>query len=125
MLKMLHESPERPKSACAHYIGKRVTVVMDRPMGSKHPDHGIVYPINYGYIPDTLADDGEEQDAYVLGVFKPVERMAGVCIAIIHRADDVEDKLVVAPEGRQFTDDQIAALTEFQERHFDSTVMRS
>lgn len=104
------------------YIGKRVSVDIDRPMGSKHPEHGHVYPVNYGYIPDTVAEDGEEQDAYILGVFEPVERFEGVCIAVIHRADDVEDKLVVAPEGRQFTDDQIAALTEFQERHFTTTI---
>ena len=93
-------------------------------MGSKHPEHGYVYPINYGYIPDTKAGDCAEQDAYVLGVFEPVERIEAVCIAVIHRADDVEDKLVVTPEGRQYTDDQIVALTEFQEQYFDSTVIR-
>ena len=105
------------------YIGKAVTVVTDRPMGSKHPEHGYVYPVNYGYLPDTVAADGEEQDAYILGVFKPVDRFEGVCIAVIHRSDDVEDKLVVAPEDREFTTDQIAALTEFQERHCKTTIL--
>jgi len=98
---------------------------MDRPMGSKHPEHGYVYPINYGYIPNTKAGDGEEQDAYVLGVFEPVDRIVAVCIAVIRRANDVEEKLVVTPDGKQYTDDQIVALTEFQERYFDSTVVRS
>ena len=64
------------------YIGKAVSVVIDRPMGSNHPDHGHVYPVNYGYIPNTLAADGEEQDAYILGVFDPVDRFDGVCIAV-------------------------------------------
>jgi inorganic pyrophosphatase len=94
-------------------------------MGSKHPEHGYVYPINYGYVPHTKAGDGEEQDAYVLGVFNPIERIEAVCIAVIHRADDVENKLVVAPEGKHYTDDQIVALTEFQEQVFDSTVIRT
>ena len=113
-----------PTSECVRYIGQTLAVVIDRPMGSKHPEHGYVYPINYGYIPHTKAGDGEEQDAYVLGVFKPIERIEAVCIAVIHRADDVEDKLVVTPEGKQYTDDQIVALTEFQEQVFDSTVIR-
>ena len=45
-------------------IGKQVTVVIDRPLGSRHPNHSdIVYPVNYGYIQGVLAADGEEQDA--------------------------------------------------------------
>lgn len=104
------------------YIGQPVSIIIDRPVGSKHPDHGHVYPVNYGYIPNALAAYGEEQDAYVQGVFDPVDRFDGVCIAVIRRADEVEDKLVVAPEGRRFTKDQIAVLTEFQERHFTTTI---
>ena len=48
------------------YLGKEVDVKMDRPMGSKHPKWGFVYPVNYGYIPNTISGDGEELDAYVL-----------------------------------------------------------
>jgi inorganic pyrophosphatase len=124
MLKTLAE-PDTPLSACTRYIGETLTVSMDRPMGSKHPEHGHVYPINYGYIPGTKAEDGEEQDAYVLGVFEPIEQIEAVCIAVIHRADDAEDKLVVSPGGQAYSDDQIVALTEFQERFFHSTVLRN
>ena len=76
---------------------KKVTVKIDRPLGTFHPEHkDLYYPINYGYIEGLIAEDGEEQDAYVLGVNKPVETFSGVLIAIIHRIDDVEDKWVVA-----------------------------
>lgn len=106
------------------YLGKIVNVKMDRPMGTKHPKHGFVYPVNYGYIPNTVSGDGEELDAYVLGVFKPVDTFEGKVIAIIHRTNDNDDKLVVVPEGKDYSDEQIRALTEFQEQWFESEIWR-
>ena len=107
------------------YLGKIVEVKMDRVMGSKHPKHGFIYPVNYGYIPNTISGDGEELDAYVLGVFEPVENFKGEVIAIIHRINDNDDKLVVVPENKNYTDQQIKALTEFQEQWFESEIVRS
>jgi len=106
-------------------IGKIVKIKIDRPLGGRHPEHGFVYPVNYGYVPDTLAPDGQELDAYVLGVFEPLLEYEGRCIAVVHRLDDDDDKLIVAPEGKEFTDDQIQALTEFQERFFRSVILRN
>lgn len=106
------------------YIGKIVDVVMDRPLGSHHPKHGFVYMVNYGYIPDTISGDGEELDAYVLGVFEPLEKFMGKVIAIVHRINDDDDKLVVVPESKEYTNDQISALVEFQERWFDYEILR-
>ena len=37
------------------FLDKIVTVKTDRPIGAKHPKHGFIYPINYGYIPDTIS----------------------------------------------------------------------
>ncbi|MBR2043521.1 MAG: inorganic pyrophosphatase [Clostridia bacterium] len=100
-----------------------VTVTVDRPLGSYHPEHSnIYYPINYGYIKGTLAADGEEEDAYVLGVTEPVSEFTGKIIAIIKRENDVEHKWVVAPEGMLFTREEIAKSTYFQERYFKSTI---
>lgn len=106
------------------YIGKKVLVKMDRPLGCKHPNHGFIYPVNYGYIPNTVSGDGEELDAYVLGEHTPLETFEGIVIAIIHRINDNDDKLVVMKEGRNYTDDQIRALVEFQEQWFDSIIIR-
>ena len=106
------------------YIGKIVKVKVDRPLGSKHPNFDMIYPVNYGYIPDTISGDGEELDAYLLGVFDPVENYKGKCIAVIHRTNDDDDKIIVVPEGVNYTDDQIKALTEFQERFFESVIIR-
>lgn len=105
------------------YFGKEVTVTMDRPLGSKHPDHGYLYPVNYGYIKGTMAPDGDEVDAYIVGVHEPVETYTGVVIAIIKRKNDVEEKLVVANKLGRYTREQIEALVEFQERYFDSEVI--
>ncbi|MCI8554981.1 MAG: inorganic pyrophosphatase [Clostridia bacterium] len=106
------------------YLGKKVKVEMDRPLGSTHPKHGFVYPVNYGFIPNTVSGDGEELDAYVLGEHKPLQEFEGVVVAIIHRTNDDDDKLVVMAEGRNYTDEQIRALTEFQEKFFESVIIR-
>ena len=107
-------------------IGQNVTVTVDRPLGSVHPKHKtIVYPINYGYIEGILGGDGEEQDAYLLGVDTPVDRYDGIVIAILHRKNDCEDKWVVAPIGQSFTDDEILAATHFQEQYFETELIRS
>lgn len=106
------------------YLGKIVNVKMDRKLGSVHPKHGFVYPVNYGYIPGTVSGDGEELDAYVLGEHIPLDEFTGRVIAIIHRTDDDDDKLVVMKDGRNYTDDQIRALTEFQEQYFKSEILR-
>src|SRR5512136_2154853 len=100
------------------FLGKTLSIHIDRPLGSRHPRHGFLYLLNYGYVPGVLAPDGEELDAYVLGVFEPVEQFEGHCIAVIHRLDDDDDKLVLAPDGVHYTEEQILALTEFQERFF-------
>ena len=104
-------------------FGEKVTVIIDRPLGSKHPKYDFIYPLNYGYIPGIIAGDGEEQDAYVIGEFEAIEKFEGYVIAVILREDDVEDKLVVCKELRKYTKQQIEALVEFQERFFQSSVI--
>lgn len=106
------------------YIGKIVTVKMDRPLGSVHPKHGFVYPVNYGYIPNTVSGDGEELDAYVLGEHKPLDVFEGRVVAVVHRTNDDDDKLVVMKDGRNYSDEQIRALVEFQEQWFQSEIWR-
>ena len=99
--------------------GQRVEVRVDRPLGSAHPSYpDLIYPVNYGYVPGVMAPDGEEQDAYILGIEEPVARFTGRVIAVIHRLDDVEDKWVLAPAGSVYTAEQISAATAFQERYF-------
>ena len=106
------------------YIGKLVEVKIDRPMGSKHPKYGFIYPVNYGYVPNTISGDGEELDCYVLGVFEPLDKFKGKCIAVIHRINDNDDKLIIVPEEKDYSDDDIRALTEFQERFFESIIIK-
>ncbi|PLX21789.1 inorganic pyrophosphatase [Candidatus Parcubacteria bacterium] len=106
-------------------IGQKVTVMMDRKMGSVHPRFKeIYYCQNYGYVPETKAPDGDEIDAYVLGVFKPFHKYIGKAIAVVRREDDDDDKLIVVPDGVDYSDEQILALVEFQERFFKASVIR-
>ncbi len=105
-------------------LGKKVKVTVDRPLGTYHPKHkNLYYPINYGYIEGIMAPDGEEQDAYILGVDKPVSEFEGVVIAVIHRNNDVEEKWVVAPEDSIFTKEEIESAVYFQEQYFDYEVI--
>ena len=100
-------------------IGKIVKVVVDRPLGSCHPKHeDIVYKVNYGYVENVIAPDGEEQDAYILGIQEPIDEFEGKVIAIIHRFDDIEEKWVVVPEDFVITKEQIMEQVYFQERYF-------
>ena len=105
-------------------LGNIVTITVDRPLGSFHPVHkDMYYPINYGYIKGIMAPDGEEQDAYILGVERAVQEFTGRIIAIIHRHDDVEEKWVAAPEGMTFTKEEIMEAVRFQEQYFQSEVV--
>lgn len=108
------------------HLGKTVTVTVDRPLGSYHPSYGeIRYPINYGYLVGSVSGDGAPIDAYVLGVETPVPELEGVVIGLVLRADDVEDKLVVAPAGQRFSASEIRAAVDFQERFFNSRIVAS
>lgn len=105
-------------------IGEIVTVTVDRPLGSYHPEHkDMYYPINYGYIEGIIAPDGEEQDAYILGINEAVERFTGKIIAVIHRFDDVEEKWVVCPENLYFSKEEIAERVKFQEQYYHSEII--
>ena len=106
------------------YLGKTVTVTIDRPIGFHHVTKGIHldYTINYGFLPGVTGGDGEEQDVYVLGVSEPLETFTGIIIGAVRRADDNEDKLVAAPEGVILTAEQIRKEIYFVEKYFDSQI---
>ena len=105
-------------------IGETVTVIVDRPLGSFHPVHkNIFYSVNYGYVEGIIAPDGEEQDAYILGVSEPVREFTGRIIAVIKRLDDVEEKWVVAPEDMSFKKSEIFEQVEFQVKYFDTEIL--
>lgn len=106
------------------YLGKLVKIGIDRPIGYVHkkPKYDLVYPINYGYIPDVLGGDGEELDVYLLGVDEPVEEFECRIIGVAHRMNDVEDKLVGAPDGMEFTAEEIAEAISFQEKYYKTKI---
>lgn len=106
------------------YLNKIVSVKIDRPIGSRHPKYDYIYPVNYGYVPNTISGDGEELDCYVLGVFEPLKEFDGKCIALIHRVNDNDDKLIIVPEDREMDNKEIEALIEFQERFFKHQLIR-
>ena len=100
-------------------IGNIVKVIVDRPLGSHHPKYkNMIYTVNYGYVPGIIAADGEEQDAYILGVNEPITEFTGKVIAVIHRFDDVEEKLIVVPNDASLTKEEIMRQVDFQERFF-------
>lgn len=111
------------KALVNSYLGKTVDIKIDRPIGSVHPRYAdLIYPVNYGYIQGVLGGDGEELDVYLLGVDMPVKEYRAEIVGIVHRHDDVEDKLVAAPEGVEFSKEKIAEIIYFQEKYYDSEV---
>ena len=115
---------EFPRPDLRPYLGKIVTIGIDRPIGYVHRkgEKTLIYPINYGYIPGVLGGDGEELDVFLLGVDHPVDIYTGRIIGIVFRADDVEDKLIMAPEGKDFTVEEMTEAVYFQEKYYDSHV---
>lgn len=108
------------------YLNKNIEVKIDRPIGISHPDYpDHIYLVNYGYVPNTVSGDGEELDCYVLGEYKPLKEYRGKCIAIIHRLNDDDDKLIIVPENKTFTNSEIRLLTDFQEKFYESEIIRS
>ncbi|MBP9821990.1 MAG: inorganic pyrophosphatase [Candidatus Pacebacteria bacterium] len=106
------------------FLGEFVEVAMDRPMGSKHPKHDFIYEANYGYIEGVEAPDGEDLDAYYFGTTESLSRAKGVVIAVIHRLENDDDKLVVVPEGIDMTDEEIDKAVNFQEKWFKHEIVR-
>ena len=112
------------KAIVNSYLGKTAHIKIDRPIGYVHrkEKYTLTYPINYGYIPGVLGGDGEEMDVYLLGADGPVEEYTATIIGIIHRHNDVEDKLVAAPEGIRFSKAEISAAVHFQEQYYDTEI---
>ena len=105
-------------------IGKSVKVIVDRPLGTYHPKYkDIYYSVNYGYVEGVIAPDGEEQDAYILGINEPIKEFDGKVIAVIHRFDDIEEKWIVVPEHLSLSKDEIMRQVDFQERFFESEII--
>ena len=116
-----NEETDKRKFLVRSFLGKTVDIVIDRPLGSFHPKYkSMVYSVNYGYIPNVFSDDREELDVYLLGVDVPVKTYRATIIAVIHRLNDIEDKLVASPEGMNFTADEIQKMVSFQEQYFVS-----
>lgn len=112
------------KALVKSYLGKTVKIEIDRPIGYIHikETYSLTYPINYGYIPDVIGGDGEELDVYLLGVNEPVNEYTAKVIAIVHRHNDIEDKLVAVPEGMTFDENKIEKAVHFQEQYYETEI---
>ena len=113
-----------PPETLTGLIGRTVSVTVDRPAHSRHPEHpDLVYPIPYGYLAGTLAPDGEPVDAYCPG-FENAAVCTGIVSAVIRRNDDAEEKLVVTPPGAPFSAADLWDAVRFTERYYRSTLIR-
>lgn len=112
------------KAQVRSYLGKSIYIRIDRPIGYLHrkEKYELLYPINYGYIPNVFGGDGEELDVYVLGIDKPIEECTVKIIGIVHRENDIEDKLIGAPAGMNFSAEEMARATEFQEKYYSTFI---
>ncbi len=107
-------------------IGKNVEVYIDRPVGSAHSKYSdMIYPINYGYIKEITAVDNEYQDVYVLGEDSKIDYCVGKVVAVVERKNDLEDKLVVSADNKEYSVDEIKELINFQEKYFKYKIYRS
>lgn len=116
---------EERKAQVKAYLGKTIKIKIDRPINYVHTkeQYTLIYSVNYGYIPDVIAPDGEELDVYLLGINEPVEEFTAFIIGIVHRENDVEDKLVAVPDAFSLmTKEQIEEAIKFQEQYYDTHI---
>lgn len=115
---------EERKAQVKYYLGRIVDIEIDRPVGYVHQKekYSLTYKINYGYIPGVFGGDGEELDVYLMGIDVPVKSCTARIIGIVHRHNDVEDKLVAAPVGVDFTKSEIEDAVHFQEKYYNSEI---
>ena len=106
------------------FLNQIITVTIDRPLGSIHPKWNYKYPINYGYLANIFAPDGEELDAYVLKINESIREFTGQVVAIIHRLNDDDDKLIVVPKNELITNEEIEKAVDFQEKYFKHKIIR-
>ena len=123
-IKEMHMEQIFPRPDLRPYLGQIVDIEIDRPIGYVHHkgEKTLVYPINYGYIPGVPGGDGEDLDVFLLGVTEPVASYRGRIVGIVYRADDVEDKLIMVPDGLSLTISEMEAAVHFQEKYYDSHV---
>ena len=70
------------------------SVVIDRPKNSKHPKYDdMVYPVNYGYLTDTLSSDGAHVDVFIGSELSKKIKSIAVCTDILKR--DCEIKVLI------------------------------
>lgn len=109
-------------------IGKNIFMTVDRPIGTVHPKYkDVIYEVNYGFYDEYISSDEEELDCYLIGESLPInmnDKYECKVVAIIHRLNDNEDKLVCAPLNREVSDDEIISKTEFIEQYFVSEIIR-
>ena len=105
------------------FLGKKIKIEFDRPLGSKHPKFGFKYPINYGFVPGVIAGDGDELDVYYISADKPLKRIEGVCIGYVHRFDDDDEDKLIATDGSKLDKEEIEKQLEFQEKWFKHEII--
>lgn len=115
---------EERKQQVKEYLGKTVKIIIDRPVGYIHSKAAfkITYPVNYGFVSGAVSGDSEELDVYLLGVDEAVNEYECEIVAIVHRHNDVEDKLVGVPVGMRLTKEEIYNAVRFQEQYFDTEI---
>jgi len=68
-------------------------VTLDRPAYSAHPEYpSVVYPLDYGYVPDTTGPDGDPVDVFV---GSGTQGLVGAILTTDHRQTDRDLKLLV------------------------------
>lgn len=107
---------------CRNYLGKIVLIEIDQAYGTYYKN--TQYEVNYGFVSDTIAPDGEPLDAYYLGPKEPLKKATGKCVAIIHRLEDDDDKLIIVPENEEWSDEQIESAVKFREKLFKHEIIR-
>ncbi len=94
------------------------SIVITQPAGSAHPQYGnLIYPINYGYLTDTLS-----QDESGISIYKgtlSANQVNTILVAVDILKKDIEVKLLVGCSSQ----DEDAILRFTNQTDFQKTVL--
>jgi inorganic pyrophosphatase len=92
-------------------------IVIDRPKGTRHPRYAeVVFPIDYGYLKDTVTVDGNEIDVW--SGTAAHRKLTAIAVTVDTLKKDTEVKLLIG-----CIEEEILIIEDFHNNRYMSAVI--
>lgn len=106
------------------YLGKNVTVIVDRPYGSLDLRSDGEMTCNCGYVQQPVTmEDNDDIEARIVGIYEPRESFTGTVIGIIYHKEDSHMHLIVAPPAWTINRNEIITQIGMVEQYYHTRMI--